>query len=151
MRGSGSVRIHDDGRKVADTATCDLGYDDGLRLQWASTLGNSYDGRYEVYKGSMASFKLAWTHGWMFKEAAAPTQGSDAYANRQHFHNDEGITLIADAPKPPPPGPLTHGVAPLAAHPTHGPPGLVTSPPPRPRVPCGNNAAARWWRRRHAP
>ena len=33
----------------------------------------------------------------MFKEADSPTQGWEVYANRQTFHNDEGITLIADA------------------------------------------------------
>lgn len=110
VRGWGSVRVHDDGRKVADTVTCELGYDDGLRMQWASTLGNSYDGRYEVYKGSMASFKLAWTHGWMFKEADAPTQGWEVYANRQNFHNDEGITLIADATKLAAQGKLKDGI-----------------------------------------
>ena len=31
----------------------------------------------------------------MFKEADAPTQGWEVYANRQQFHNAEGITLIA--------------------------------------------------------
>jgi hypothetical protein len=35
----------------------------------------------------------------MFKESDAPTQGWEVYAMRQQFHNDEGITLIADATK----------------------------------------------------
>ncbi|MFT7667913.1 MAG: putative dehydrogenase [Planctomycetota bacterium] len=110
VRGSGSVRIHKDGRDVADTVACDLAFDDGLRLSWQSTLGNSYDGRYEIYSGAMASFKLAWTAGWMFKEADAPTQGWEVYANRQTFHNDEGITLIADATKLAAQGKLEDGV-----------------------------------------
>jgi hypothetical protein len=37
----------------------------------------------------------------MFKEADAPTQGWEVYANRQQFHNDEGITLIAGATSSP--------------------------------------------------
>jgi hypothetical protein len=58
----------------------------------------------------MAAIKLVWTFGWMFKEADAPTQGWEVYANRQTFHNDEGITLIADATKLAAQGRLTQGV-----------------------------------------
>jgi predicted dehydrogenase len=118
VRGSGSVRVHKDGREVADTVACDLVFEDGLHLAWQSTLGNSYDGRYEVYSGSMASFKLAWTAGWMFKEADAPTQGWEVYANRQTFHNDQGITLIADATKLAAQGKLEQGVG-LPSPPVH--------------------------------
>jgi predicted dehydrogenase len=110
VRGSGSVRVHKDGREVADTTACELVFDDGLRLMWQATMGNSYGGRYEVYSGSMASFKLAWTAGWMFKEADSPTQGWEVYANRQTFHNDQGITLIADATKLAAQGKLEEGV-----------------------------------------
>jgi hypothetical protein len=46
----------------------------------------------------------------MFKEADAPTQGWEVYANRQQFHNDEGITLIADATKLASQGKLKDGV-----------------------------------------
>ena len=53
---------------------------------------------------------MAWSHGWMFKEADAPTQGWEVYANRQQFHNDEGITLIADATKLASQGKLKQGV-----------------------------------------
>ena len=60
--------------------------------------------------GSNAAIKLAWTAGWMFKEADAPTQGWEVYANRQQFHNDEGITLIADATKLASQGKLKEGV-----------------------------------------
>ena len=110
VRGSGAVRAYKDGREVADTVACELSFEDGLRLQWQAALGNSYDGRYEVYSGSMASFKLAWTAGWMFKEADSPTQGWEVYANRQTFHNDQGITLIADATKLAAQGKLEEGV-----------------------------------------
>jgi predicted dehydrogenase len=110
VRGTGGVRVHKDGREVADTALCELAFDDGLRLSWQSTLGSSYSGRFELYSGSMATLKMAWTAGWMFKEADSPIQGWEVYANRQVFHNDEGITLIADATKLAAQGKLKDGV-----------------------------------------
>jgi len=110
VRGWGSIRLHDDGRKVPDTICCDLKYPSGVVVQYAASLGNSYEGRYEVLHGTNAAVKLAWTHGWMFKEADAPTQGWEVYANRQQFHNDEGITLIADATQLASQGKLKEGV-----------------------------------------
>ncbi len=46
----------------------------------------------------------------MFKEADAPTQGWEVYASRQRFHNDEGITLIADATQLAKQGKLKEGI-----------------------------------------
>lgn len=109
-RAWGELRLHKDGREIADTVGCELVFEDRLRLEWFGTLANSYDGRYELLIGSLASIKLAWTHGWMFKEADAPTQGWEVYANRQQFHNDQGITLIADATKLAAQGKLQEGV-----------------------------------------
>jgi predicted dehydrogenase len=109
-RAWGEIRLHKDGREIADTVGCELRFDDGLRLDYLCTLANSYDGKYELMLGSMAAIKLAWTHGWMFKEADAPTQGWEVYANRQQFHNDQGITLIADATKLASQGKLQEGV-----------------------------------------
>ena len=63
-----------------------------------------------MFYGSNAAIQLAWTHGWMFKEADAPTQGWEVYANRQRFHNEEGITLIADATQLASQGKLESGV-----------------------------------------
>lgn len=111
VRGNGAIRVYkDDGRKVADTVSCDFAFDDGARLHYQATLANSYLGRHEAFFGSNAAFKMAWTHGWMFKEADAPTQGWEVYANRQQFHSDEGITLIADATKLASQGKLKEGV-----------------------------------------
>jgi hypothetical protein len=84
-------------------------FDDG-RLDYNATLANSYEGMHELFRGTNASIKLAWSHGWMFKEADAPTQGWEVYANRQQFHNDEGITLIAGATKLAEQGKLKEGV-----------------------------------------
>lgn len=110
IRGSGGVRFHHDGREVADTVRVDLEFADGVVLQYDATLANSFEGRYELFCGSNASIKLGWSHGWMFKEADAPTQGWEVYANRQQFHNDEGITLIAGATKLAEQGKLKEGV-----------------------------------------
>ncbi|MCC7012132.1 MAG: Gfo/Idh/MocA family oxidoreductase [Planctomycetes bacterium] len=110
VRGTGDLRLHKDGRELADVIALELGFDDGLRAHYSCTLASSYDGRYELLAGEMAAIKLAWTHGWMFKEADAPTQGWEVYANRQKFHNDEGITLIAEATKLAAQGKLTEGV-----------------------------------------
>jgi predicted dehydrogenase len=109
-RAWGDIRLHKDGREIADTVGCELLFDDNLRAEYTCTLANSYEGRYELLLGSMAAIKLAWTHGWMFKEADAPTQGWEVYANRQQFHNDQGITLIADATKLAAQGKLQEGV-----------------------------------------
>lgn len=107
---SGSIRFHHDGREVFDTAHADLYFDDGVRMTFFSTLASGYDSRHEVFVGSNSTIKLAWSHAWMFKEADAPTQGWEVYANRQQFHNDEGITLIAGATKLAEQGKLKEGV-----------------------------------------
>jgi len=110
VRGGGDIRLHDDGRTTPDTIQCTLEFPGGASLQYHATLANSFEGEYEVFHGSEAAIKLAWTAGWMFKEADAPTQGWEVYANRQQFHNDEGITLIADATKLAAQGRLKEGV-----------------------------------------
>jgi len=83
---------------------------DELRFNYLASLTNSHGGKYELFRGSNAAIKLGWSHGWMFKEADAPTQGWEVYANRQQFHNDEGITLIAGATKLAEQGKLKEGV-----------------------------------------
>jgi len=110
VRGLGSIRMHNDGREVADTVSLMLEFSDGAVLSYDASLANSYAGRYEVLHGTNAAIKLAWSHGWMFKEADAPTQGWEVYANRQQFHNDEGITLIAGATQLAQQGKLKEGV-----------------------------------------
>ena len=97
VRGSGSIQMHADGRTLADTVQCELTFPGDRRLLYEATLANSFEGAYELFHGTMGAVKLSWTAGWLFKEADAPTQGWEVYANRQQFHNDQGITLIADA------------------------------------------------------
>ena len=99
ISGSGGVLFHRDGRQVADTVHASLGFGDGTSLIFEASLANSFGGQHEVVRGTNGSFKLAWTHGWMFKEVDAATLGWEVYALRQQFHQDEGIIVIADATK----------------------------------------------------
>ncbi|HSL69038.1 MAG TPA: Gfo/Idh/MocA family oxidoreductase [Longimicrobiales bacterium] len=99
VQGSGSIRLHDDGRKIADTIALQLAWADGVIMSYDATLANSYGGAFEVLHGTHAAIRLAGTHGWLFKEADAATQGWEVYATRQQFHNEEGIVLVADATK----------------------------------------------------
>ncbi|MFT4540232.1 MAG: putative dehydrogenase [Planctomycetota bacterium] len=108
--GRGGVLAYKDGREVADTIHCHLGFESGMNLAYEATLSNSFEGTHELIIGTMGAVKLAWTHGWMFKEADAATQGWEVYANRQRFHNDEGVTLIAEATKLAEQGKLKDGV-----------------------------------------
>lgn len=110
VTGNGGIRFYEDGRTVYDTIACSLIYEDGATLGYDATLANSYGGKHEVFFGSNAAIKLGWSHGWLFKESDAPTQGWEVYANRQQFHNDEGITLIAGATKLAEQGKLKEGV-----------------------------------------
>jgi predicted dehydrogenase len=110
VAGNGSIRAYNDGRQVPDTIALDLAFERGERLQYLASIAATYGREFEVLWGTNATIKLAWSHGWMFKEADAPTQGWEVYANRQQFHNDEGITLIADATKLASQGKLKEGV-----------------------------------------
>lgn len=110
VTGRGGILANADGRSVPDTIACTLEFDRGLCAQYDATLGNSYLGEWELFRGTNAAIRLAQTHGWMFKEADAPTQGWEVYANRQQFHKDEGITLIADATQLASQGKLQDGV-----------------------------------------
>ncbi len=110
VRGHGDVRLWKDGRKMPDTEGCELWWPDGLVLDWHGTLANGYEGEYELLIGAMGAIRLADDAGWLFKEADAPTQGWEVYANRESFHDEQGITLIADATKLAKQGKLKEGV-----------------------------------------
>ncbi|MDZ4672885.1 MAG: Gfo/Idh/MocA family oxidoreductase [Gemmatimonadota bacterium] len=97
VSGRGAIRFHKDGRAVPDTVLATLAWDDDVTMTWDATLASSFGGQFEVFSGVNAALKLAWTHGWMFKETDAPTQGWEVYATRQQFHTEEGITLVANA------------------------------------------------------
>ncbi|CAN5882516.1 hypothetical protein BH23GEM9_BH23GEM9_26460 [soil metagenome] len=97
VSGFGAIRLHDDGRDVADTVSIALQWDDNVVMQYQATLANSHGGVFEVVHGTNAALRLAGTHAWMFKEADAATQGWEVYATRQQFQGEDGIVLAADA------------------------------------------------------
>ncbi|MCI0436077.1 MAG: Gfo/Idh/MocA family oxidoreductase [Gemmatimonadetes bacterium] len=108
--GIGSIRLWDDGRFVPDTISARVHFPGGIVLDYGATLANSYGDVHEVIFGSHAAVRLAWSHGWLFKEADAPTEGWEVYATRQQFHNDEGIALVADATQLASQGRLREGI-----------------------------------------
>ena len=110
VSGRGAVRFHKDGRTVPDTISLDLEWPDGIGLRYDATLASSFGSEYEVFTGANGTIQLAWSHGWLFKEADAPTQGWEVYATRQQLLNDEGIVLQADATKLAAQGELKAGV-----------------------------------------
>jgi predicted dehydrogenase len=97
VTGSGAIRLHDDGRDLADTVNLAMQWDDGVVMLYHATLANSHGGQFEVLHGTNGALRLAGSHGWMFKEADAATQGWEVYATRQQFHGEDGIVLAADA------------------------------------------------------
>jgi predicted dehydrogenase len=99
VQGRGAIRLHKDGRTVPDSIEVELFWEDGLALRYQATLANSYGGQHEMVYGGQGAMRLAWTHGWLFKEADAPTQGWEVYATRQEVFGQEGIMLVADATK----------------------------------------------------
>ena len=108
--GAGSIRLWDDGRTVPDTITARLHFPRGIVLDYGATLANSYGDVHEVIHGSNAAVRLAWTNGWLFKEADAPTEGWEVYATRQQFYSEEGIALVADATQLAAQGRLKEGI-----------------------------------------
>jgi predicted dehydrogenase len=110
VAGTGSVMFYNDGREIPDTIHCSLTWPEGLKMSYEATLANSYGGRFEEFMGTMGAIRMIGDFGWLFKEADAPTQGWEVYAIRQHFHKEEGITLIADATKLAKQGKLKEGV-----------------------------------------
>jgi predicted dehydrogenase len=109
-RGRGGIRFHKDGRTVADTIEVDLVWEDDVVLRYGATLANSYGNQFELFNGINGSIRLAWTHGWLFKEPDAPTQGWEVYATRQQIFDEEGIVLIANATQLAAQGQLQSGV-----------------------------------------
>lgn len=110
ISGRGAVRLHKDGRTVADTIEVDLKWGDGVTMRYEATLANSYGGAFEIAHGINGSIRFAWTHAWLFKEADAPTQGWEVYATRQQIMDQEGIVLIANATQLAEQGQLQSGV-----------------------------------------
>jgi len=99
VTGHGSIQLHKDGRKVFDTIHAEFEFKNERRLHYNATIANSFEKDYELFLGTAGAIKMAQDAGWLFKEPDAPTLGFEVYAGREHFHNEEGITLVVDATK----------------------------------------------------
>jgi len=110
VRGAGMTLLWNDGREIPDTVHCTYDYPGGIALQLFATLASSFDGTYELFAGTMGALKMTGTHGWMFKESDAPTQGWEVYATREKLYHEEGIILIADATQLAKQGKLRDGI-----------------------------------------
>ncbi|MEZ6193484.1 MAG: Gfo/Idh/MocA family oxidoreductase [Phycisphaerales bacterium] len=108
--GRGSIQLHKDGRKVNDTIAAMLGFDDGTVLQYAATLGNSFEGTHE---GSTAPTPRSNSRGrtaGCSRKQTPPHRAGKSTPIASGFHNEEGITLIADATQLASQGKLESGV-----------------------------------------
>lgn len=98
VTGFGSlVQWRDDGRDVPDTVHAFLEFPKGVNLAYNATLGNSFDGEYEIYYGAYAAVMIRENRAWMFKEADSPLFGWEVYAPKETFHNETGIVLAIGA------------------------------------------------------
>ena len=112
VSGRGAIRFwSDDGRDVPDTVQLAVEYPDGLQFVYDATLGNSFDGEYEMYYGTDAAVmmrenKVERENGyeyfhlaWMFKEVDSPLLGWEVYARKDAFYKETGIALVAGGSK----------------------------------------------------
>jgi predicted dehydrogenase len=99
VTGFGGVMAWQDGRDVPDTVQCLFEYPGGIHLVYDATLGNSFDGAYELLMGSDSALLTRSDRAWMFKEADSPLLGWEVYARKDKFGDETGIALVANATK----------------------------------------------------
>ncbi|MGA2655915.1 MAG: Gfo/Idh/MocA family oxidoreductase [Verrucomicrobiota bacterium] len=105
VTGFGSLLVWtDDGRDVPDAIQAVFEFPGGVRLIYDATLCNSFDAACEMLYGTNAAVMFRDGKTWMFKEVDSPLLGWEVYAGKDQFYKDTGITLVADASKPKPPG-----------------------------------------------
>jgi len=97
--GYGSILQWRDGREVPDTIQAVFEFAGGVNFLYDCTLGNSFDGEYEMYYGTDAAVLIRENKSWMFKEADSPLLGWEVYARKDTFYRETGIALVANATK----------------------------------------------------
>ncbi|MDO8588573.1 MAG: Gfo/Idh/MocA family oxidoreductase [Armatimonadota bacterium] len=97
--GVGSVMAWKDGRDVADTVQCVIEYPNGARMLYDATLGNSFDGDYELLQGTYGAILMRRQHAWMVREADSPMLDWEVYARKEKIGDESGIVLLADSTK----------------------------------------------------
>ncbi len=97
VAGFGGITVWRDGREVPDTAQAVFEFPGDVHYNLSITLGNSYEGPYDLFCGSDSAILVADTRAWMFREPDAPLLGWEVYARTDEFFRDTGISLMADA------------------------------------------------------
>jgi predicted dehydrogenase len=99
VTGYGSLLQWQDGREVPDTVHAVFEFPEGVRMVYEATLGNSFDGEYDMFYGSDATIMLRDRKGWMFRETDSPLLGWEVYARKESFYKESGIVLASNATK----------------------------------------------------
>jgi predicted dehydrogenase len=97
--GFGSINAWEDGRDVPDTVQTVLEFPNATRMFYDATLGNSFDGSFEVFCGTDGAITIRENRAWMIKETDAPLLGWEAYARKEEFvpSQETGLALIANS------------------------------------------------------
>jgi predicted dehydrogenase len=99
VSGEGTIRLWNDGRKVADTVHAHLEFPDEVNAYFNASLASSFGGESETYHGSDATIMMRESAAWMFKEVDSPLLGWEVYAKKEQFQKDTGIVLKVDGSK----------------------------------------------------
>ena len=89
---------------MPDTIQANFEFPGKVLFAYDATLCNSFDAAYDMLYGTNAAVMSRDGKTWMFKEVNSPLLGWEVYAGKDQFYKDTGITLLADASKPKPPG-----------------------------------------------
>jgi predicted dehydrogenase len=93
----GSILQWRDGRDIADTVHCVLGYPGGVCVTFAGTLASSVGGAFTLVQGTSSSLMIRETRGWLIQEADAPLLGWEVYARKEPVLGETGLAMIADS------------------------------------------------------
>lgn len=99
VTGFGGILQWQDDRQTPDTVQALYEFPNGVRMNFNSTLANSFEGEHQVFFGSDAAVLIRDNRAWMFKEVDAPLLGWEVYARKDEFLTDSGIALVANATK----------------------------------------------------
>jgi predicted dehydrogenase len=99
VSGFGGVIHWTDGRQVPDTIQAVLEFPGNVQGIYDATLGNSFDGDYELLLGTDAAVMMRGNKAWLFKEVDSPLLGWEVYARKDVFYKETGIALVANASK----------------------------------------------------
>jgi len=89
----------DDGRNVPETVQVVFEFPEQVIFSYEVSLATSFDADHEIYYGTYAAVMMRENRAWMFKEVDSPLLGWEVYAQKETFHNETGIALVAGGSK----------------------------------------------------